>query len=64
MFALLSVSTIKVANVAAKTEPYPIMAEMVCDVVHCPTVRNQHSMFNPRLADIINPFAHFPIWQN
>ena len=39
----------------------PIMAETDCDVVHCPVVRNKHWMFDPRLADILNQLAHFPI---
>ena len=41
-------------------QPRPIMAEMDCDVVHCPTLRNKHWMFDPQLADIVNQFAHFP----
>ena len=37
----------------------PIMAKTDCDVVHCPTVENKHWMFDPRLADVVNRFAHF-----
>ena len=31
-----------------------------CDVVHCPSVGNKHWIFDPRLADIVNQFAHLP----
>ena len=36
---------------------WPVMVETDCDVVHCPEVGNEHWMFDPRLADIINQFA-------
>ena len=35
------------------------MAETTCDPVHCPTLGNKHWMFDPRLADVVNKFAHF-----
>ena len=41
-----------------------ILAETDCDVVRSPTVGNKHWMFDPWLSDVVNQFAHVPIWRH
>ena len=53
-------------RVVEKTEPCqnapePIVVEKDFDVVHCSTVGNKHWMFDQRLRDVVNQFAHFLI---
>ena len=52
---------VKVNGTMPKRSP-PIMAETDGDVVHYPIMENKHWMFDPRFAEVINQFAHFPIW--
>ena len=41
-----------------------VMAETDSDAVHCPTLGSEHWMFDTRLADGVNEFAHVPIWRH
>ena len=58
---ITSGTSVKVNGTVSK-QIRPINAETDCDVVHCPTMGDKHRMFDPQLADVVNPFAHVLIW--
>ena len=48
-------------NASVPKRPQPNVSKTDCEVVHCSTMGNKHWMFDPRLADVVNQFAPFPI---